>query len=448
MNYKLPVNPQKKISPLLEPYFEKVRGKVIPGAYRLHALLKNQLCAELLNIPTILVTGSNGKGTVCAFIESILRHHGFKTGLYTSPHLIHPNERIRIQGEPISDSLLEENLSEIITLAKRNLPDASAFEVLTATAFLSFSNAKIDFLVCEVGLGGLFDSTNCLSPLVSVLTSISLEHTDILGSCERQIAFDKAFIARRNRPLVYGKLSADAFSGLSEATEITGANLRSTLSQLNNINTNVLQTIKTDSLNNFHFAKMNHSNLRTALCATEAMENELNTHFKVQPFISYDNLLLGISKTEWPGRFDIRKIANRTVIFDASHNPDGFSFFLDEYKSSLFANSKCLLIFASLNDKDWKTTLKKLPEIAHTVYVTQTDSARSESSQNILDHFNSLNIFPQSEDFHIYCYHNYETALENAMNHEKNSPIVITGSIAFIGLAMERFGLSFFRGIE
>ncbi|MBX9839054.1 MAG: hypothetical protein K2X69_12180, partial [Silvanigrellaceae bacterium] len=181
MTYKLPSLSNVKKNSILEPYFDRVRGKIIPGAHRLQILLQDWIEEGIFQIPSVLVTGSNGKGTTCAFIESILRHHDLKTGLYTSPHLIHPNERIRINGIPISENILENNLNIIINITKERLPDASLFEILTATALLTFLKEKIDFLICEVGLGGLYDSTNSISPLVSVLTSVSLEHTDFLG---------------------------------------------------------------------------------------------------------------------------------------------------------------------------------------------------------------------------------------------------------------------------
>ncbi len=448
MKYTLPIIKQKKTNPLLEPYMQKVRGKIIPGAHRIHRLLKDQINTDILEMPSILVTGSNGKGTTCAFIESILRHHGFKTGLYTSPHLIHPSERIRIQGKPISEDMLTEHLSLIIATAQKSLPDASLFEILTATALLIFWKEKIDFLICEAGLGGLFDSTNCLSPLVSVITTVSLEHTDILGQTEEHIARDKAFISRRNRPLILGNLSDNALMGVLQTTQNTGAQVKLVSDTLEKELFEIYHTVECNAENKFYFAKMNLINLRVALHALQEIQNELNFHFNYKKFIKYESLYTGILNTEWPGRFDIRKIGNKTVIFDASHNPAGFEFFLNEYKNSTFANMKCTLIFASLNDKDWKRTLTKIPAIAHTVYLTQFHSVRSELSKNILEYFNALQLPIAHEPFKVCSYDNYEEALERAINQEPNSPIVITGSIAFIGLALERFGLSFFRGIE
>jgi dihydrofolate synthase/folylpolyglutamate synthase len=212
---------QNQATSLLKPFFNKTRGKMIPGAYRLQKLLVNWLDQGILNLPSVLITGSNGKGTTCAFIESILRASGFKTGLYTSPHLIHPAERIRINGIPINDELLETTIIEITKQADIHLPDASFFEILTAVGFLIFFKEKIDFLICEVGLGGYEDSTNATSPIVSAITSISLEHTEILGDSLYQIGKDKAFVARRNRPIVVAsQIPLEAKNGIFESAEI------------------------------------------------------------------------------------------------------------------------------------------------------------------------------------------------------------------------------------
>lgn len=445
MTYKLPSQNNVKKNSILEPYFDRVRGKIIPGAHRLQILLQDWIEEGIFHIPSVLVTGSNGKGTTCAFIESILRHHDLKTGLYTSPHLIHPNERIRINGIPISENNLENNLNTIIDITKVRLPDASLFEILTATALLTFLKEKIDFLICEVGLGGLYDSTNSISPLVSILTSVSLEHTDFLGKTLKKISSDKSFVSRRNKPFIVNHISEEALEGLMETVQITGANIIHTKDKLPQIFENQITQIL-NSKNNFNFAKLNIINLRTALHAVESIKNEikqeLNKNFEVDPKILEKSIL----NTEWPGRFDIRKIKERTVIFDASHNPEGFQYFVNEYFQSPFSKVKCVLIFASLSDKDWKKTLSLIPEIADSVIFTEISSQRSEISENISNYFNMF----KSKYDSVSCssIKNLDLALESAMNQKHDLPIVITGSIAFIGAAMERFGISFHRGTE
>ncbi|MDO8481367.1 MAG: Mur ligase family protein, partial [Nanoarchaeota archaeon] len=147
---------------------------------------------------SIHVAGTNGKGSVCAMLESILRKAGYKTGLYTSPHLRIFNERIQISGTLISDAELETLLTKI----KPHYAGQTHFEVVTAAAFLYFAEQKVDIAVIETGLGGRLDATNVITPLVSVITTISLEHTDYLGNTIEKIAFEKAGIIKRGVPVV------------------------------------------------------------------------------------------------------------------------------------------------------------------------------------------------------------------------------------------------------
>ncbi len=398
----------------LSPYFGKVRGKIIPGAHRLQLLLTKWMDKGILNIPCLLVGGSNGKGTVCAYLESILRQHNIYTGLYTSPHLIHPNERIRLNGVPIQEERLNKYLNEILDEVPRRLSDASFFEITTATAFLAFLEEEVEILVCEVGLGGHFDSTNAISPIISILTSVSLEHTEYLGNTEAKIAFDKSHISRRNSPFIVGQLSEQAFRGVIEAATKIGSH--------------VFQSEK------FY---PNNQNLNTALTAIKHLEKVYSFQF------DQEKITNGILKMFWPGRFDVRTHNSRTVIFDAAHNPDGFQFFLNQYFSSNFSNRKCVLLFACLNDKDWHSLLKKFTLIAEYVILTQIQSSRTESIENFITAINTIkeqnNIFPQFE-----AIPDTNRAIERAFSLHKSLPLVVTGSIAFIGDVMETLKLEVF----
>lgn len=455
MNYTLPPIQKVYNKSSIEPYFDRAWGTIIRGAHRLQILLNDYLPQGILNTPCILVSGSNGKGTTCAFIESIIREHGFKTGLYTSPHLIHPTERMRINGIVIEEKILEKYLNIIVEASKIYLPDASFFELTTATAFLIFLEQKVEFIVCEVGLGGHYDSTNCLAPLASVLTSVSLEHTKFLGDTLFQIAADKSFISRRNKPFIISQtICKEALAGVEETIQITGAKLVHSSNELPELFEKQLHSIKYSEHHSlFHFAKLNLINLRTALCAVYQLQIQLQTQYQKTIHIDQSSLEKSILKTEWPGRFDIRKINGRNVIFDASHNPDGFQYFLKEYQKSQFSKRKCVLIFASLSDKDWKTTLSFLPEIAKSIIFTQIPSNRTELAGDLTQYLQKQK---ETEDHfktnykNIFCstIPNFDLALETAMDEMPDLPLVITGSIAFIGSAMKRFGLNFHRGAE
>lgn len=417
---------QNQATSLLKPFFSKARGKIIPGAYRLQKLLVNWLDQGILNLPSVLITGSNGKGTTCAFIESILRASGFKTGLYTSPHLIHPAERIRINGIPINDKLLETTIIEVKKQANIHLPDASFFEILTAVGLLIFLKEKIDFLICEVGLGGYEDSTNAISPMVSAITSVSLEHTEILGHSLYQIGRDKAFVARRNRPLIVSsQIPLEAQNGIFETAKIIGSHVVMSSDSKTCAFTN---TVK----------KIDNCNLNTALAVVDLLKQNLPKKYSEK--ISKAAIEYGKLNMFWPGRFDIRTIRNRCVIFDASHNPEGFEFFLQQYTKSKFADKKCVLLFSSLNDKDWRKTVLEIPKIANFVFFTQINSDRAEKLENFSQYIATLeNNFVEYE-----AIENMNDAIEKSFSLHPDNPIVITGSIAFIGAVMELLNVEVF----
>ena len=153
--------------------------------------------------PSIHVTGTNGKGSVCAYLAKVLEEAGYKVGLYTSPHLVKFNERIQINGKQITDT----KIAELVEYIKTNVADAHTtfFEFTTALAFVYFAQENVDIAIIEVGLGGNLDATTVITPLVSVITNISLDHTKILGETNLQIAEKKAGVIKKKIPLVTGE---------------------------------------------------------------------------------------------------------------------------------------------------------------------------------------------------------------------------------------------------
>src|SRR5215472_1154630 len=166
------------------------------------------------------VAGTNGKGSVCAMVESILRAAGKRTGMYTSPHLHRFAERIRIDGEPLDDAALARVLSDVLKRA----PELSFFEVATAAAFVAFREAEVDVAVLEVGIGGRLDATNVIPPpLATAITRIALDHTDRLGPTLAHIAREKAGIAKAGVPLVVGSLDEGPLAVVEDAARAVGA---------------------------------------------------------------------------------------------------------------------------------------------------------------------------------------------------------------------------------
>lgn len=402
-------------------YFPLHRGKIKPGAHRLHKLLTPWLDAGILEMPLVLVAGTNGKGSTCAVIESVARHCGLKTGLYTSPHLVSPTERIRLNGTPIEEKFLTTVLEEIEKVRDEHLPDATFFEITTAAALLAFVLEGVQLVVCEVGLGGKLDSTNSTRPLVSVLTSVGLDHIEILGPDEFTIALDKAHVSRRNRPLICGALSPDALNGVQECSEKLGSKLRLADVCLNQRYLNIFE----NSLGTANpWLKLNKQNLLTALCAIQFLEQELGCQWHE------DELILGAQQTFWPGRFDVRRVKQKIVIFDAGHNAHGMQYFLSQLKLSAFSDEKFHVVFGCFADKDWGSMLPLIASVASEVTFTGVESERA--------------LQPTVLGNHTQLTHRVEPKLEEALDYalsKGNAPILVTGSISLIGNAMEILGV-------
>ena len=187
--------------------------------------LLNRLGNPHRNLKVVHVAGSKGKGSTATFIASILSHAGFKTGLFTSPHLVTPRERCRIDSNLISAAAFADCVNRLTPEIEAvsgidGIGDVSFFEIYTALAFTYFADQGVDFAVVEVGLGGRLDATNIVNPLVSVITQISLEHTTILGNTHEAIAKEKAEIIKPNRPVVLAPQSEEAQSVLKLSPQI------------------------------------------------------------------------------------------------------------------------------------------------------------------------------------------------------------------------------------
>jgi dihydrofolate synthase/folylpolyglutamate synthase len=396
--------------------FSRVRGHIEPGAHRMQTLIQANTIEIINKIPTILVAGTNGKGTTCALLEQSFRDAGYRTALYTSPHLVSPTERIRFNGEPISKEIFLESARLSFDLAKIRLPDATFFELMTAIALSVISQKKVEVFICEVGLGGRLDSTNILNPRTSVLTSVGLDHTEWLGCTEEAIAFEKSFISRRNRGFVIGQVSEAAKRGIEKAMHITGA-------------APVFLPSETDP---FRAAES---------IARVVVENFSETG---GPKIHPEKVSAAKQRFFWPGRFDIRQIDETTVLFDAAHNAHGVDFLmrqcLDKEKA-LALPRPWILVYATLGDKDWQTSIDKLHSQFEELHFTQTLSPRAVHPEALLQYTCSIN--PGS------CSSGYEESSEALMSglkiaRQKKGTLFILGSITLLGEAMEFFSLPVF----
>ena len=306
------------------------------------------------NFRSIHVAGTNGKGSTCAYIESVLRHAGYKTGLFTSPQILHFEEQIKIDGKAITEKLWLKVYKDLYTII--NNMELSFFESLCLISFEIFSRSKIDYAVIECGMGGKSDSTNIIIPEVSVITKIALDHKEYLGNTLLQIAVEKLGIVKRGVPLVM--MQSEDESITREAVKICKMNA----SELTLVNQFILDNkALAPSLIGEH-------QIQNAALAVKALS-------KINNF-SHQVLSEGIKKAYLPGRFEIKKMYNRSIVFDAAHNPDA-AFVLKKTLLSYFPEKKIIFIIGIMKDKDIDTFLKNILNENWSYYFTRPKTERA-----------------------------------------------------------------------
>lgn len=293
-----------------------------------------------LKFPVIHVAGTNGKGSVCATVESVARVAGKRTGLYTSPHLARFAERIRVNGEPISD----ETLARLLDRVLREAPELSFFEVATMTAFLAFAEADVDVAVLEVGIGGRLDATNVVdAPLACGIVSIAFDHMDKLGDTLAAIAREKAGIAKPGVPLVVGQgIDGEALAAIEEVAARVGAPIR--------------RATHTNMVNGTALAgRHQEDNADVALWLVH--ESKL---LAGRPNPQRD-LFDGFASVRWPGRLERIETKAGPYLLDAAHNPHGARA-LASYLGGV--REPITLLFGALADKAWREMIDVLAPLA------------------------------------------------------------------------------------
>ena len=317
-----------------------------PGLERISAILE-KLGNPQDKLKYIHVAGTNGKGSVCAIIESILREAGIKTGLYTSPHIFDYTERIKISGENISKSDFVRLFEKAYNVSKKSDISITEFEILTVIMFLYFAENKVEVAILETGMGGRFDATNVIKEnLCSVITQIDLDHTDRLGKTKNKIAFEKAGIIKPNCPVV----TAMGYEEIKNRADEMNSMLIFVSDYVDKKFVDAL------SLRGRHQAE----NLALALGAIDY----------VFPEISNDTILKGLKKVRHPFRFEYFK--NKNLIVDVAHNPNGIRALrnnLDLY----FPDEKRRFVFGCLKTKDYKQMMDILFRESDEVYINEFD---------------------------------------------------------------------------
>jgi dihydrofolate synthase/folylpolyglutamate synthase len=332
--------------------------------------------------PVLHIAGTNGKGSVAALLDAVLRAAGRRVGLYTSPHLVDLAERIQIDGQPVSHQAVIALADEVRAVSSARGIDLTFFEIVTVMAFLAFARAGVDAAVVEVGLGGRLDATNVVDPLVAVITSIGLDHTEWLGATRAAIAAEKGGIIKPGRPLVLGPLDADAAEVLQRMAAELGAPLVASADNAAAAPAARRYRVGQAAGGGFDFDGLGWSpralpqvlrgshqlrNAGTAVAALALVREQFG--------IDEPALRAGLAAVRWPGRLEIVDDAPLTVV-DGAHNPDGAAALARELPA-LIGSRPLHLLFAVMGDKDWRPMVEILAPLCRGVVVTEVRSPRA-----------------------------------------------------------------------
>ncbi len=384
----------------------------------------------------IHVAGTNGKGSVCAFLESIYRHAGLRVGLYTSPHLVSFRERIQINRVPISESETVELVEEMKRIISKKLDDVlllpsgegrgegpvrgdapTFFEVVTVMALQYFADRKCDLVIWETGLGGRLDATNIVTPLASVITNIQLDHQRWLGQQTSSIAVEKAGIIKPQVPVITGTTDPAAL----EVIRLRAAELSSPLIEVGSAN---IGENETNEMNLSLQVAYQRQNAAVACATVRTLQSQIE--------IRSTTIAEGLMSARWPGRFQIVRRDGRIIVLDGAHNPDGMRALRMALGES-FPNKKPAVIFGVMADKNVSEMCEQIAAMASRVVICPVQSNRSAAVDDILAYFRRFD------------YANAVTVPTStaALHSTSKEPfVVIAGSLYLIGEALELLNLA------
>jgi dihydrofolate synthase/folylpolyglutamate synthase len=347
----------------------------------------------------IHVAGTNGKGSVCAMIDSICRAQGYRAGLFTSPHLVTFRERIRVNGDMISEDTVAKGLTSIRNLVANWDPHPTFFEVITALALMDFSDTKVEIAILETGLGGRLDATNAVQSDVSVITPIDFDHEKWLGKTISEIAAEKAGIIKPGIPVVSASQRAKAEKAIRVRAAKCGAPLE----------------IVSKPYNDAPIALTGSHQRENAALAIAALRTA-----KID--VEDSAIAQGLASIEWPARF---QRWDERIIIDGAHNPAA-AYTLARTWREIFGNQRATLVFAVLSDKNVRGICETLAPISESVLLPKIRSERAADPEELAKVL--ANITPPLPYFTT---QSVDEAL--ALARAKPNPILITGSLHFAG---------------
>jgi dihydrofolate synthase / folylpolyglutamate synthase len=401
------------------------------GLERITFLLE-QLGNPQSELKVIHVAGTNGKGSVCKYVSSILQKAGYNVGLYLSPHVERFSERIVVNNQEISEEelvLLVSQVRPLVKEMKQNNNTPTFFEIVTALTFLYFKKRIVDYAVVEVGLGGRFDATNVVTPLVSVITNISLEHTDILGKDIASIASEKAGVIKQGVPVVTAA-TGNAWEIVEQVAKQRNAPIvtvdQTMWARLSNPGKYqefmIHGSFKDFTVKTLMLGRHQGENIAVAIATVEQLQMG-------GVYITDSDIQDGIATAAHPGRMEIVS-EKPLILLDGAHNPAGMYMLVNTLQED-FSNHRLIIVLGILKDKDLKTMVSTIVPISDIIIVTKSGNPRAADPQLLKEII---------EDFDANKTVFFEDSVPSAINHakhitKKKDLICVTGSLFTVGEA-------------
>lgn len=416
---------------LLDRLFAKLRLGIKPGLERT-LQLSEFVGSPHLKIKSIHIAGTNGKGSVASVIASVLTESGYKTGLYTSPHFVDFNERIRINGIKISDEEIVAYADDMLDFAESI--NCTFFEITTVMAFKYFADKGTDVCVVETGMGGRYDSTNILNPLISIITSIGIDHTEYLGDTLELIASEKAGIIKKNTPCIIGESAEKMSSIFIKAAHEIGTQLifAGKAYEFENITfhndfTTTCSAISQAGKKDIVSVVPGLHQLSNLKCSLTCIDEIVKLGYRITDAAILDGIRNVKINTGLIGRIQLLR-TNPLLLVDVSHNPEAISELIRTI--GLFNNNiKFSFVFAAMADKDLKSMLEKIRPIAKNLLLPELKIDRAQKPHKIAKVASELGFTD------IQIFDSTQSAYESILNEST----IITGSFYLAGEFFEIF---------
>ncbi|MED4453320.1 folylpolyglutamate synthase/dihydrofolate synthase family protein [Metabacillus fastidiosus] len=406
----------------------RLKFGIKPGLKRMEWMME-RLGNPEKKIPIIHIAGTNGKGSTVSYLQNIFTEAGYKVGTFTSPYIEVFNERISVDGEPISDDEMVALVNEIKPLseqlAETELNSPTEFEVITAMAFYYFGVVNPpDIIILETGLGGRFDSTNIVEPILSIITNVGFDHMAILGDTIEEIAGEKAGIIKENAPVITGVGNEKALAVIQRIAEEKNVALFALDHDIKITESSLKENQELFSLStpfrNYEdllLTMRGEHQLKNASLAVTAI-NYLQEENKFP--ITEKQLRTGLEKTSWKGRFETMS-KDPLIIIDGAHNIEGVESLVDVVNRH-YGDRKIHILFSALADKDFKPMIERLTAIATSMAFTTFDFPRAASAVDLYE------ACPMEDKRY---YESWEEALEKFVQCD-DDVYIVTGSLYFI----------------